>query len=377
MRRAAPFFSWGFFILDFVKLKRTLFHRRIYGVPGAIATIIASAVILLSAPMVSHAQASPPVSAPSGQQSSPSAKAAPLIVKDEAGRTVEVPQPVKRIISLAPSVTETIYALGAQDRLVADTDACNYPLAAQKLPKVGGPFTPNLEVIVSLKPDLVVVAANSGNRKETADALDLLHVPTYATNAKTVEDVLSSVIHLGDVLGVGEQGRALSESLRARLQDFHHRLENVTPTRVLFVVWQEPLISIGQETYIADALRRAGAESVIQTKQDWPRVSWEEVVHQQPEYLVFASAKPEEILSMLAGVRNLPGWRDLKAMSENKIVIVSDAINMPAPRLVDAIEELARHLHPEAFADAPKVSTGVVHSIAESKLTTAGPGGVQ
>ncbi len=240
--------------------------------------------------------------------------APPLIVKDEVGRTVEVPQPVKRIISLAPSVTETIYALGRRIGWWPTPMCATIRPRRRKLPKIGGPFTPNLEVIVSLRPDLVVVAANSGNRKETADALDLLHVPTYATNAKTVEDVLTSIVRLGDVLGDGEQGRALNESLRARLQDLHRRLENVTPTRVLFVVWQEPLISIGQETYIADALRRAGAESVIHTKQDWPRVSWEEVVRLQPAYLVFASAHPEEITAMLSGVRNLPGWRDLQAV---------------------------------------------------------------
>jgi iron complex transport system substrate-binding protein len=131
---------------------------------------------------------------------------------------------------------------------------------------------------------------------------------------------------------------------------------------VLFVVWQEPLISIGQNTYIADALRHGGAESVLPTKQDWPKASWEEVVHLQPEYLVFASAKPEEITATLAGLRNQPGWRDLKAIAENKIVIVSDAINMPAPRLVDAIEELAKHLHPEAFVDAPHISSNPPHA---------------
>jgi iron complex transport system substrate-binding protein len=332
---------------------RTKIHHRM---------LSASALCALAAIVAGAQTAAPPVQSSTTQTNSADAKAgAPLIVKDDMERSVAVPQPLKRIISLAPSVTETIYALGAQDRLVADTDVCNYPPAAQKLPKVGGPFTPNLEVIVSLKPDLVVVAANSGNRKETADALDLLHVPTYATNAKTIDDVLNSIVKLGDVLGVGEQGRALSDSLRARLQDLHHRLENIVPTRVLFVVWQEPLISIGQETYIADALRHAGAESVISTKQDWPKVSWEEVVRLQPAYLVFASAHPEEITAMLAGVRNLPGWRDLKAVEENKIVIVSDAINMPAPRLVDAIEELARHLHPEAFVDVPHVPVGVAH----------------
>jgi len=324
---------------------------------GAITVIVAGAALLFFTPVASCAQSPPPPSqAPVTQSTGESAKpAAPLIVKDEAGRIVEIPQPVKRIISLAPSVTETIYALGAQDRLIADTDACLYPAAAQKLPKVGGPFTPNLEVIVAMKPDLVVVAANSGNRKETAEALDLLHVPTYATNAATVDEVLASIVKLGDVLAVGEQGRALSESLRVRLQDLRHKLENVTPARVFFVVWHEPLMSVGQNTYIADAMRRAGGESVIPIKEGYPRVSWEEVVRAQPEYLVFGSMHPEEITAMMAGLRNLPGWRDLKAVAENKIVIISDGINVPAPRIVDAIEELARHLHPEVFTDAPHI----------------------
>jgi iron complex transport system substrate-binding protein len=346
---------------------RTSIHWRIFGAAalGALATMVAIAAGAQTVP--------PPAQSPATQTNRENAKSgAPLVVKDEAGRTVEIPQPVKRIISLAPSVTETIYALGAQDRLVADTDVCDYPPAAQKLPKVGGPFTPNLEVIVSLKPDLVVVAANSGNRKETADALDLLHVPTYATNAFTVDDVLASIVKLGDVLGNGKQGRALSESLRTRLQDLHVRLANVAPTRVFFVVWHEPLMSVGEDTYIADAMRRAGAESVIQTKEGWPRVSWEEVVRLQPEYLVFASAHPEEITAIIAGVRNLPGWRDLKAMQENKIVIVSEAINLPAPRLVDAIEELARRLHPEAFVDAPHAAVNLAHLATGTAARVAG-----
>ena len=327
--------------------------------------ILSATALCAIAAIVAGAQTTPPVPPRVTRGNGDNAKAAPLVVKDEAGRTVEIPQPVKRIISLAPSVTETIYALGLQDRLIADTDACNFPPAAQKLPKVGGPFTPNLEVIVSMKPDLVVVAANSGNRKETADALDLLHVPTYATNANTVDDVLISIARLGDVLGAGEQGRALSESLRVRLQDLHRRLEHTTPTRIFFVVWHEPLMSIGQDTYIADAMRRAGAESVIPIKEGYPRVSWEEVVRAQPEYLVFGSSRPEEITAMMANVRNLPSWRDLKAVEENKVVIVNDGINSPAPRIVDAIEELARRVHPEAFVDVPPTPVSVAHPMIE------------
>src|ERR1019366_7561632 len=225
MRRAAPFFSWGFLFGEPMELMRQRFHRRSSGggAGSGIAGIVAGVILLFFAFATRGAQTAPTPAQPNGE----SAKtAAPLIVKDDKGRQVEVPQPLKRIISLAPSVTETIFALGAQDRLVADTDDCSYPPAAQKLPKVGGPFTPNLEVIVSLKPDLVVVAADSGNRKETLDALD---VPTYATYAQTVDDVLTSIVKLGAVLGVGERGRALSESLQTRLQDLHHKLENVAP----------------------------------------------------------------------------------------------------------------------------------------------------
>lgn len=279
-----------------------------------------------------------------------------LVVEDDWGRRVEIPQPVRRIVSLAPSATETVYALGLQDRLVADTDFCDFPPEAKKLPKVGGPFTPNLEVVVSLKPDVVLLAGNSANRKETADALDLLHVPAYATNAKTIDDVLASIARLGEVLGAAEQGKALTDSLRARLVELRRKLGVAPPARVLFVVWQDPLISIGQETYIADALRWADAESVIETKLDWPHVSLEEVVHLQPDYLVFASDHPEEVTSILTGLRKLPGWRDLKALQENRVAIVSEAINRPAPRIVDAIEDVARQLHPEIFAESPHAS---------------------
>lgn len=323
------------------------------------AAMIAGALMVCAGAGVG-AQTNPPVAGAQGNaERDKPATLPPRMVTDEVGRQVAVPQPLRRVISLAPSVTETIYALGAQGLLVGDTDACNYPAAAQKLPKVGGPFTPNLEIIVAMKPDLVVVAANSGNRKETVDALDLLHVPTYAMNARTIDEVMISIEKLGDVLGASEQGKVVTEGLRTRLAELHRKLENIPSTRVLFVVWQEPLISIGQDTYIANALRYAGAESVLQTKQDWPRVGWEEVVRLQPTYLVFASAHPEEITTMVAGMKNQPGWRDLKAVSENKIAIISDAINLPAPRIVDAIEELARKLHPEAFVEAPRVPVSI------------------
>ncbi len=287
-----------------------------------------------------------------GEKEKP-APGAMVIVKDEAGRSVSIPQPVRRIVSLAPSITETLFALGAADRVVGVTDYCDYPLEAQKKEKVGGLVNPSLEAIVALRPDLVLVTT-SINRIQTLDALDRLNVATYAADARGVEGVLRSIGRLAEVIGSASDGKALVAALQARLDELRRRLTGVTPSRVLFVVWQEPLISVGRDTFLADALRLAGAESIIHVKQDWPHISLEEVVRQQPEYLVFASAHAEEELAALVALKNAPGWRDLKAVQENRIVVVSDAINRPAPRLVDAIEELARQLHPAAFADAPR-----------------------
>jgi iron complex transport system substrate-binding protein len=276
-----------------------------------------------------------------------------VTVTDDTGRDVALTLPIRRIVSLAPSVTETIFALDAGDRLVGDTDYCDYPPEAKTKTKVGGVIDPNLEQVVALRPD-VVVAAKTANRLETVRALERLHIPVYGTDAHSVDDMLQSIQHLAEVLGAVEQGKAVVASLRDRLDELQRKLQLAQPVRVLFVVWREPLISIGRQTFLADALRHAGAESIVDTQQDWPHVSLEAVVQWQPEYLIFANNDPAEAQSEIASMRDEPGWRDLKAVQQNRVVVLSEAVNRPVPRLVDAIEQLAHALHPEAFtAPAP------------------------
>ena len=274
--------------------------------------------------------------------------AAALEVTDETGRRVSVPQPVRRIVSLAPSLTETLYALGAQERLVGVTDYCDYPSEALTKPKVGGVINPNLEQVVALKPDLVL-ATKSINRRETVAALERLPISVYATDPRTVDGTFASIARLAEVIGAREQGETLVGGLRARLAELKRRLGARPPRRVLFVVWQEPLISIGRNTFLADALRRAGAESVVDTTQDWPRVSLEEVVRLQPEYLIFASSHAEAAERDLEALSEQPGWRELEAVRQRRLIVLSDAVNRPGPRLIDAIEQLASQLHPNAF----------------------------
>jgi iron complex transport system substrate-binding protein len=271
---------------------------------------------------------------------------------DEAGRTVRIPQPVRRIVSLAPNLTETIYALGLQDRLVGDTDYCDYPADAQKKHKVGGGINPSIEEIAALHPDLVLMT-KSYNRLDTVHSLEILGIPSYATDPHTVEQILASTEKLADLLGVPETGAALKNDLQRRLTELQQRLASLPPKRVLFVVWTQPLMSVGKDTFLADALRHAGAASIVDSTQSWPQVNLEEVVKLQPEFLVFADSHSLSGEKELETLAELPGWRVLDAVKNHHLAMISDAVNRPAPRIVSAIEDLARQLHPEAFVGKP------------------------
>jgi iron complex transport system substrate-binding protein len=273
-------------------------------------------------------------------------------VTDEAGRTVRVPVAPMRIISLAPSLTETIYAIGLQDRLVGDTDFCDYPPDAQKKPKVGGGINPNLEVIASLHPDLVLVTYNF-NRLETVRALDALGIPSYSTDPRTVDEIVTSTEKLADVLGVPDAGKSLGDDLQRRLAAVQTKLGSLPATRVLFIVWTQPLMSVGKGTFIADALRKAGANSIVESSQDWPQMNLEEVVHLQPDYLIFTSSHDDAGANDFDTLAVKPGWRLLDAVHNRHFAVMSDAVIRPAPRIVSAIEDLARQLHPEAFQESP------------------------
>ncbi len=269
--------------------------------------------------------------------------------RTKSAGTVEVPAAVKRIVSLAPNLTEIVFALGEGDRLAGDTDFCDYPAEAAQKPRVGGPINPNLEQVVALAPDLVL-ATKAINRRETVEALARIGLSVFVTDPHSVEDMIASVEHVGNVLHAEKTAAPLSEDLRERLSNLDRRIAGTVPRRVLFVVWTDPLISIGRGTFIADALRHAGARSVVDASAEWPRVNLEEIVRLQPEVLVFAGAHAADTQHDIDALRARPGWRSLEALRHGKIVIVSDAINRPAPRMVDAIEQLARAFHPDSFA---------------------------
>jgi iron complex transport system substrate-binding protein len=271
-------------------------------------------------------------------------------LQDETGRSVRIPIPVRRVVSLAPSLTESIYALGMENLLVGDTEYCDYPPDAMKKHKVGGAINPSLEEIAALKPDVVLVI-KSLNRPETVQQLDRLGITAYAVDPHTIDEIRSSVRRLAEVLGNPAAGETLDATLLQRETTLRKKLQDVAPKRVLFIVWTDPLISVGKHTFIADALQHAGAVSVVESSQDWPQMSLEEMVRLQPEFLVFASGHSEAVSRDVEALAKRPGWNELDAVKHRRFAVISDAVNRPAPRLFSAVEDLARQLHPEAFTE--------------------------
>jgi ABC-type Fe3+-hydroxamate transport system substrate-binding protein len=266
------------------------------------------------------------------------------MVKDQTGRNVNVPDHPHRLVSLAPSVTETLFALGFGDRLVGDTDYCDYPPQAKALPHVGGTQNPSLEAIAALKPDLVL-GTNEANRRETAAQLDHLGIPLYGVTAHTVDGTIQSVEELGRALGWDEAAQTLVASLRARTAAVDRRVRDEPRLKVLFVVQYHPLIAAGRETFISDVIYRAGGASIsADMPSDWPRMGLESVLSRAPDVILVP--RTEAFAPDISEFQTLPGWRDLAAVKNHRIYFVSESIMHPSPRLIDALEEVANILHP-------------------------------
>ena len=277
-----------------------------------------------------------------------SAAAAGRVVKDQTGRNVNVPDNPHRLVSLAPSITETVYALGLGDELVGDTDYCDFPPQAKNKPHVGTMVNPSLERIVGLKPDLAL-GTPEANRRETADQLERLGIPVYGVSASTLAGTLASIEDLGQILGRAAAARSLVAKLQARIDLVKKRVAGQAQPKVLFVVWYRPLITVGPTTFIADGIRAAGGIPIGNSlKGEWPRLSLEELVAQNPEVILLPKA--ESFSPSLEEFRSLPGWKELGAVKKGRMYFVSETIMRPSPRLIDALEELVRILHPEVAA---------------------------
>jgi iron complex transport system substrate-binding protein len=263
---------------------------------------------------------------------------------DGLGRAVSITQNPQRIISLAPNVTEILFALGLGSRVVGVTSYCDFPEAAKTKDKVGDTLQPDLEKIISLKPDLVVVSTSSQLENLTR-RLDQLAIPVYVTNPRAVREVAASIRSLGEVTGTSERAQGLAGEMETRIGEVVLRVSGLGRPRVLYVLQTGPLITAGRNTFINDLINIAGGQSISGDQTaDYPQFSRETVVARAPEVIVAPSIHGAELVKESDLRRD---FATTPAIRSNRIVWVTpDLVDRPGPRIVEGLEQLAKGLHP-------------------------------
>jgi iron complex transport system substrate-binding protein len=267
--------------------------------------------------------------------------------QQSAGRRTAIP---KKIVSLAPSVTETIFALGLGDRLVGVTTYCDYPPQARRLPKIGGFMNPSLETIVAKRPDLVIGVSGATDPAKARE-MEGLGLRVNLISLSSLSDILDSIKSLARLLGAPETGETLASKIAAQVQDVKKRIQRVKRRSVLLVVGIRPLIAVGRKNFIDELITVAGGENIAgSASQPWLNLPEEFVVGKAPQVIIEAGMGSERDDSNKR-------WRDLTsvpAVKEGRVYSYpSDKILRPGPRVGEALAEIARLIHPECFAIRP------------------------
>lgn len=260
-------------------------------------------------------------------------------------------QPPQRIVSLAPSVTETLFALGAGEQLVGICTFCDFPREVERIDRIGAYINPNVEAIVAKRPDVVIgVPPNS---PEAIAALQRLGLRTIVVRVETIAEIEAAIRTIAQEAGREVQGEKLLAGMNQRMALVRKRLEGAPQRRVLMVVGQTPLIAVGSGIFLDELISQAhGINIAASAKQPWPQLSLEVAIAKQPEVIIDGSMGSEETQ---AAEQRLGIWRNfptVPAVRDGKLYgRLSSAILRPGPRLPDAFEELARLIHPERFQE--------------------------
>ncbi len=270
------------------------------------------------------------------------------IVSDQLGRKITVPDNPQRVVALAPSITEIIYALGRENLLKGVTLYSDFPPAAVNLPKVGSYVQLNLEKIVALKPDLCI-AIKDGNPRVVARRLESLNIPAYAVDPRNLETVMQTVLEIGNLLNADQQADLLVQRMRSRVLKVKSLVSKAGyRPRVFFQIGISPIVSVGTDTFMHELIVLAGGKNLAKGPVAYPRFSREQVLALSPEILIITSmaraAVFEKVKAEWSRWPNIPAIRDQRIFLED-----SNFFDRPTPRLVDGLELLVKLIHPELF----------------------------
>lgn len=271
----------------------------------------------------------------------------PLVLTDSFDRQVTISEQPETFVSLAPSSTEILFALGLGEKVIGVTDACDYPEEAKAIEKMGGFQGVDVEKIVAAQPDLII--ADSLTTKEVVEQLEDLGFAVLAIRATTIEEMLGHIDLIGKAANIGDTAEELIASLRARVSAVNEKTKDIADAErplVFYEVWHDALMSVGPNTFIHDVIVSAGGRNVMaDATTDWPMVDLELLISQNPEVVLLGHEGQTE-----ADVKARANWQTIDAVINDRVHAVNaDLFGRPGPRLVDAVEEVAKLLHPGLF----------------------------
>ena len=268
--------------------------------------------------------------------------------KDALGREIPVPAPPKRMIALAPNLTEILYVLGLGDRVVGVTNHCNYPPEANLKPKVGSYVHLNVEQIISLSPDLVI-GTMDGNERYILDLLEQAHIKVFFVNPREVRQAIETISTIGLVCGLPEKARHISDALTLRVNRVVEATRERKRPLVFLQIHIQPIMSVNRNTVHHDLIRLAGGDNMTADEPvTYPRISLEEVIRRKPQVLLVSSMEREGRFEKAR--QDWLQWTSIPAVQKGRVHLIdSDTIDRPSPRVVDGLEIMAKLLHPDVF----------------------------
>ncbi len=278
----------------------------------------------------------------------------PIEITDQLGRTVKLDGIPQRIISLAPSNTEILFALDLADRVVAVTDFDDYPPEAKEKPSIGGFSTPNIEEIVALSPDLIL--ATSIHEERIIPQLEAKGMTVFALDPQNLDEVLEAITLVGEITGQEEEASRLAAEIQDRIETVTDRTDGLPQNqrpRIFYIVWHNPLMSAGTGTFQDDLIRKAGGTNIARDLAGWATISLERVIEANPEVMIAGVSHGTGENLNFQFITTEPRLRNTDARRNNRLYgIDGNLTSRPGPRIVDGLEKFAQFIHPELFGEA-------------------------
>lgn len=267
-------------------------------------------------------------------------------ISDDLNRKIRVPTTIERVVSLAPSLTEAVFAVGAGEKLIGVTDFCNYPPEAKKIAKVGDTIKPNFETIIALKPQLVLLSTDS-QLEGFLRQMETQNIAVFVTRATDFDGVLRNLKQIGELLDATTAAEKLISELQNRVAAVENKIKNEKPASVFVQISREPLYTIGKASFLTDLVRRAGGESVTaKIETAYPNISRETALAAAPDAIILS------VDESMGNQNSAPDavFKNSPAVKNNQVFQINgDLLTRPSPRTAQLIEQIAQALHPNVF----------------------------